>query len=189
LFTGEAKHGFTEGACKIVENGQPCNSSDVCVLKISNPNQGTVADCRDDVDLPYKNMFQNRICCTPTEYCRDGIDNTGDGLVDCASPDCHANTEVGTVPQRCDAPLGVGNNQNTSECVDEENSEPGNVVFRAHCLGPREDDVGFTINSWPTGFHTSYDYPDVSWSYYCNYGETDNPADEPIGYCSSRTMV
>ncbi|MCC7575094.1 hypothetical protein KO361_05890 [Candidatus Woesearchaeota archaeon] len=183
-FNGEAFHGFT-GSCRVVGSGNSCASHEVCVLKISNPDQGSVADCNDEF-LPYFNSFQNRICCAPTEYCRDGIDNTGDGLVDCQSPECHANVLIGTRPQRCDPHLVPGNAQRTLDCVDVENSEPGNVVFFDHCLGPDslyDMDVGFFSNPWPVGFPDTYNYPDVSLAYYCNYGEIDNPDDEPVGRC------
>jgi hypothetical protein len=167
LFEGEAKHGFTEGKCKVVSGGASCASGDVCVLKVSNQDQGTVADCRDAVDLPYQNDFRNRICCTPTEYCRDGIDNTGDNLIDCASPDCHASS-VNPSPQRCDPNPSPGNDQTTEDCVVGHTINPSTGVitpqFSPHCMGPD-----------PT-------FPGAEMPYYCNYGFDDNSSILP-GFC------
>lgn len=112
-----------------------------------------VADC-NNASMPYDNLFEHRICCTPTEYCRDGVDNTGDGLADCQSPDCYG------FASRCD-PDGVpGNNQSTADCVEgfDYDAEGDLVaVYSDHCLN------------------------DVGEPYYCSY-EDDDSSNEP-GIC------
>ncbi|MFP4568353.1 MAG: hypothetical protein ACLFN8_05405, partial [Candidatus Woesearchaeota archaeon] len=154
LFEGEAYHGFGEGKCRLVPSSDSCGSSEVCVLKLSNPNQGSVADCRDGINRPYQNLFQYKICCTPTEICNDGIDNTGDGLVDCASPDCHPSISNFDVPQRCDPhgslPL---NNQTSSDCASVDGD--GNLVYAPHCRNGGD-------------------------SFYCSYGRNDANTE---GFC------
>lgn len=175
-FQSEAFHGFTEGACRVVSGGGSCDASEVCVLKVSNPDQGTVADCTNP-NLPYPNNFQHRICCTPKEYCRDGVDNTGDGLVDCASPDCHPTTRfdvntgttITTPPQQCDPGSYIpGNNQSTSECVIDHEIDANGIItpiFSPHCMGPNPEPLE----------------PDIP--YYCNYGFDDDPLTHSDGFC------
>ena len=169
-FEAGAYHGFTEGDCELRPIGEGCDESDVCVVRMSHHNsddmdageQGVVADCNDD-SKPYDNEFEHVICCTPREYCRDGIDNTGDGLIDCASPDCHATT-VDEVPQRCDPDpdYDPGNNQSTPECV--VGGSPGDPEFSEHC-------------TYSTAVEDDY--------FYCSYGELDDPEEAPggEGYC------
>ncbi len=163
LFYGEANHGFTEGACEIKHVSEGCGD-DVCVLKISDPNQGSVADCNDNTK-PYQNLFQYKICCTPTEYCRDGIDNTGDGLVDCASPDCHPSSLNNDVPQQCDPGSYIpGNNQTTADCVI--GGTPEAPIFSPHCMYSDPND--------PFGTEVPF---------YCNYGYDDDPLTHSDGFC------
>ncbi len=186
-FTTPAYHGFAEGKCRVATGGSSCTAQEVCVLKVSNPDQGTVADC-NDANLPYENTFQNRICCTPTEYCRDGIDNTGDGLIDCASPECHQ-SPVNPEPLRCDPdPSYVpGNQQTTLECVIGHDGDD-NTIYNESCEGPDPDpfvESGWNdINNWPSNFPEKFDYPDVTAPYYCSYGiDDDGSHTEGQGFC------
>jgi hypothetical protein len=134
-FTGNANFGFRSGDCRVIHSSEP-NFNDcgggVCVVRTSNPDQGFIADCNNDF-MPYEHDFQYKICCTPREICNDGIDNTGDGLIDCASPDCHPSTLNFDVPQRCD-PHGSFpvNNQTSEYCASIDGS--GNVVYSPHCM-------------------------------------------------------
>ena len=153
LFNGEAKLGFTD-ACSVKAN---CAADEVCVARISNQDQGHIADCNDNT-MPMPNAFANRICCpTPKEYCRDGIDNNGNGLIDCADPECHPSANNLGVPQECTPDLLTppGNNQTTLDCVSLD--ALGNVVYSPHCL--------YGVNP-----------------FYCSYGEADDPS-VPPGYC------
>ncbi|WP_263840423.1 LamG-like jellyroll fold domain-containing protein [Salinibacter sp.] len=67
-----------------------------------------IADCSQN-NLPGAKSYNGTLCCTVSELCYDGKDNDGDGLVDCADPECHAGTTTGpkldpfgnTEPQVC----------------------------------------------------------------------------------------
>jgi hypothetical protein len=182
LFEGEARHGFTAGDCRIVSGGASCPGGSVCILKLSNSTQGSVADCNNNA-MPYQNNFQNRICCTPKEIFNDGIDNTGDGLIDCASPDCHQ-SPVNPTPMECtpDTSGGLpGNQQNTSECVRGSYKDAlGNDItdYYEHCIGPHPDpfdETGWSdLSNWPSNFPGAFQYPVVNASYYCSYGIDDD---------------
>lgn len=158
VFT-EAKLGFSTNNCRVTPIGGSCLATEVCVLKASsNTTNAHVASCTQE-DRPNINSYRHKICCTPTEYCRDGIDNTGDGLVDCQSPECHA-TFAWEVPQRCDpGDYDPGNNQTTLECVT--GGYPPNPEFSPHC-------------TYTDAFEDKY--------YYCSYGEADDPS-VGEGYC------
>ena len=169
-FTGNANFGFRDGDCRVVHSSDP-NFNDcgggVCVVRTSNPDQGFIADCNNDT-MPYPNNFQYKICCTPREICNDGIDNTGDGLIDCASPDCHPNLALGVAPQQCAPGPFPGNNQSTLECISGTDFDVnGNAVttYHSHCTYTEPGPFG------------------VEEYFYCNYGFFDNSSIEPEGYC------
>jgi hypothetical protein len=47
-----------------------------------------IADC-DQNKLPPSTSYDGTLCCSVKELCYDGKDNDGDGLVDCADPECN----------------------------------------------------------------------------------------------------
>jgi len=159
---GEALHGFAEDKCevKLVADGG-CDPQEVCVLKLSGETNAHVASCSQE-NVPFEHNFGYTLCCTPEEYCRDGIDNTGDGLIDCQSPECHPSLEFNElVPQRCDpGEYDPGNNQTTFDCVT--GGYPPDPEFSAHC--------------------TYTDSLNIDYYYYCSYGEADDPS-VGEGYC------
>ena len=180
--------GFEVGQCRTVSGGDPCNASEVCVFKISDPEQGHIADCNVD-NTPMPNLYQHRLCCTPTEYCRDGRDNTGDGLIDCASPECHP-SPINFEPQQCnpapeDIDAGHVNWQNTSGCVIGNTGFPEyRTIYNSSCIGTNVSDIGFTLDDWPQGFDTDYEFPVLNASYYCSYGINDDGSNTTNqGFC------
>jgi hypothetical protein len=66
-----------------------------------------IADCDQD-NLPADTDYNGTLCCEVKEICTDGIDNDGDGLVDCADPECNADADgpapVASTPQVCHPP-------------------------------------------------------------------------------------
>jgi hypothetical protein len=48
--------------------------------------------------LDFSAPYSFRVCPVPTEICNDGIDNDGDGLTDCADPDCNTPSITSTTP-------------------------------------------------------------------------------------------
>lgn len=170
--SGEAFLGFTEGDCEVVPVTTDCTGRQICVLDVSsNTSNAHVASCSQD-NVPMDHNFQYRICCTPREICNDGIDNTGDGLVDCQSPDCHPSIRNAFTPQQCSpgpsAPE-IDNNQSTSECIVETIIDGAtgvtSAVFSNHCMGPNPDPLEDDI------------------PYYCNYGFLDNSSVHQDGFC------
>ena len=53
----------------------------------------------------------------PAEVCDDGIDNDGDGLVDCEDPDCAGSPEC--IPEICDDALD-NDGDGLTDCEDSE---------------------------------------------------------------------
>ncbi len=122
-FDQPAMLGFSEDSnCKIREDGCGPSPLEVCVVRVGNAEQSHVVDCNKD-NYPIANSFQGHICCEVTEYCRDGIDNTGNDLIDCADPQCHgAEPPRFTEPRRCDIDEevwqeGESFHQDTENCV------------------------------------------------------------------------
>jgi hypothetical protein len=66
-----------------------------------------VADC-DQNALPPATDYNGTLCCEVKEICNDGVDNDGDGLIDCADPECNADADgpapVADNPQVCHPP-------------------------------------------------------------------------------------
>ena len=162
--------GFAGNTCRVTNANEPCAVNEVCVLKASsNTTNAHVASCTQD-NYPHYNNYEHTICCTPTEYCRDGIDNTGDGLIDCQSPDCHPSSANNDVPQQCDPGSYIpGNNQSTAECVIDHEIDANGIItpiFSPHCIYSDPND--------PFGTDVSY---------YCNYGYDDNNETHSDGFC------
>ncbi|MCS3860473.1 hypothetical protein GGP86_000221 [Salinibacter ruber] len=55
-----------------------------------------IADCDQD-KLPPDTDYDGTLCCTVKELCYDGKDNDGDGLVDCADPECNGADHGGSL--------------------------------------------------------------------------------------------
>ena len=142
----------TTGGCKPYNASNPSEPFEVCVFNMNNPNDAHVADC-NDANVPMPNSYSHTLCCEVQEACHDGKDNTLNGYMDCADPQCHAATpEPGicnynaTPDNRTNA-----NNQSTADCV----ANP------SQCEGP--------------GGSTD--------RYYCGYGSYDDPSVEEMGVC------
>ncbi len=189
--SGQALIGFAGDTCRVTDANEPCAVNEICVLKASsNTANAHVASCSQP-DYPHINDYQHKICCTPTEYCRDGEDNTGDGLIDCQSPECHP-SPINMEPQRCDpAPeyleAGFGNFQSTSECVTGYNVSDDSTFYNESCLGVSAEDDGWTgydVDIWPFGFPGNFQYPDLKSPYHCSYGfRDDGSATNNTGFC------
>lgn len=76
-----------------------CNQDtrEVCAFRMSSEDNAHIADCTN-MTQPHINEYDGRLCCEVQEICTDGIDNDGDGLVDCADPECNGATS-GPRPQ------------------------------------------------------------------------------------------
>ena len=192
-FSGEALIGFASDTCRVTSAGGSCEINEVCVLKASSDTENAhVASCIQE-NYPHTNNYQHKICCTPTEYCRDGVDNTGDGLIDCQSPECHA-SPINMEPQRCDpdpdsvyVELGLGNFQSTSFCVTGYNESDDSTFYNESCLGVSAQDDGWTgydADTWPDGFPEEFQYDDLKSPYHCSYGVRDDGTfTNNTGYC------
>lgn len=64
---------------------------------MSSEDNAHIADCTN-MTQPHINEYDGRLCCEVQEICTDGIDNDGDGFVDCADPECNGATS-GPRPQ------------------------------------------------------------------------------------------
>ena len=64
-FRGEAHLGFAGGDCRVIPAGDDC-VFDVCVLRLSNPAQGSVASCDDD-SLSYSKHSATCAPCVVTQ--------------------------------------------------------------------------------------------------------------------------
>lgn len=147
-FTGGVSLGISSDTC--VFQNETCATNQFCVFKTP-PNQGHIADC--NTDSPMIHAFQWNLCCASTvdEICNDGIDNSGNGLIDCADPACQQMDNV--PPQEC-----TGNNQRTEDCVIGINGN--NPVYDPACL----DDLG-------NAFYCSYgDYEENDQGFCCPAG-------------------
>jgi hypothetical protein len=120
--------GINPDTCRIKSTA--CNANEFCVFKTTNNtnNQGHIADCNTP-NTPMPNNYPNRLCCDSEveEICDDGIDNSGNGLIDCADPACHPSPVTLGKAQEC-----TGNNQASDDCVSLDAS--GNPVYSPHCL-------------------------------------------------------
>jgi len=148
-FDNNAKLYFAENECTIKTN---CEPDETCIARISNPEQGHIADCNNN-NMPFQNAFQNKICCKPTEYCQDDIDNTGDGNIDCASPQCHPSDDNLWVPQEC-----TGNNQTSDDCV-----------------------IGLNPINWAPIYNETCVNNVNNQAHYCSYGKNGNEFER--GFC------
>ncbi|MBW6490609.1 MAG: hypothetical protein K0B15_05365 [Lentimicrobium sp.] len=140
-----------------------------------------IADCNTP-NFPFANTFTKQVCCksepiAPTpENCADGVDNNGNGFIDCADPECHPRTYVDPLsgdfvsqsPQQCDPDPIPGNFQTASNCVigyDPSTFEP---IFNDSCVGPDSENPEM--------------FPVVNQSFYCSYGFNDDSSIPP-GFC------
>ncbi len=145
-----------------------CDVGETCLFKLSDPLGGHVADCHN-LNNPMSNLYAYSMCCKLTEICWDGIDNDGDGFIDCADPDCngvHAFPAPATEPQICtnflvDPP--VSSPYTTSGCIIRWDEDTQTTIYDPDCIGQ---------NPNPPLTH-----------YYCGFGMYDDPTDEPTGVC------
>lgn len=107
-FGGVIKLGFGANACSVKSS---CASNEACIFKISDSDNGHIADCSTP-DYPTENSYENKLCCQLVEVCDDNYDNDGDGLIDCADSDCQGNFVSGIPPVEC-----TDNNQTTEFCL------------------------------------------------------------------------
>jgi hypothetical protein len=77
---------------------------------MSNEDNAHIADCSDS-SSPHSNTYGNALCCQVSELCYDGVDNDGDGFVDCADPECNGESSPQNLdpyqesePKKCRAP-------------------------------------------------------------------------------------
>ncbi len=135
--------------------GPGCTGTDVCVFDQSSPTNGHVADCAS------ANGFDWSLCCAPPEDCTNGADDDGDGLFDCADPDC---TPV--MP----AITCTGTPQNSS----------------AYCNGNDCNSSGaYGTGSWCDLNNCSREtLPGFNEFFYCSYGINDTFSPHlPDGHC------
>ncbi|MFB6274461.1 MAG: hypothetical protein ABEL51_16375, partial [Salinibacter sp.] len=97
-------HGIT---CRFSKPGTCGRDAEICAFKMSNKTNAQIADCSNR-SAPQPNTFDGRLCCQVNEVCTNGVDDDGDGLVDCADPACNGASASGalnpfnvTKPQVC----------------------------------------------------------------------------------------
>jgi hypothetical protein len=104
-FPNDEKLGREVVDCNYETNASPgecSDDSDICAFTMSGDQNAHIADCDQD-KLPPSTNYQGTLCCTVKELCYDGKDNDGDGLVDCADPECNganANTNLEPFPDK-----------------------------------------------------------------------------------------
>ncbi len=107
-FSGLIELGFGSNSCSIKSS---CENNESCIFKVSDSDNGHIADCAVD-NHPMTNTFNDYLCCQLKEVCDDGIDNDGNGLIDCADEACWAYPGLSIPPGEC-----TGNNQTTEYCI------------------------------------------------------------------------
>ena len=138
--------------------GVSCSADQACIVQVAGTDNSHVADC-NAADTPMPNSFPDKICCHIQEKCWNGVDDNGDGFIDCADPDCNGQLNP---PQVCgNATEGYGTWQNTSGCVVGYNYTTGTTIYNDSCIGT----------------------PPQNTPYYCGYGKYDDPVQEPTGVC------
>ena len=98
-FPNDEKLGREVVNCNYEAGGTPgdcSNDTDICAFTMSNDQNAHVADC-DQNSLPPSTDYNGTLCCTVKEICTDGKDNDGDGLVDCADPECNEESPGGSL--------------------------------------------------------------------------------------------
>ena len=86
-FAGEET--FGRGISCSFTSGSSCGgAAEVCAFKMSSDDSAHIAECSDNT-TPMNNNFDGRLCCEVKEVCTDGIDNDGDGFIDCADSECN----------------------------------------------------------------------------------------------------
>ncbi|MCS4039327.1 LamG domain-containing protein [Salinibacter ruber] len=90
-FPNDEKLGREVIDCNYETGGTPgqCGADgDICAFTMSGDQNAHIADCDQD-KLPPSTSYKGTLCCSVKELCYDGKDNDGDGLVDCADPECN----------------------------------------------------------------------------------------------------
>ena len=119
-YSGGGCHRWDEGAADWVTSSDILRNS-VCYRSLPSPPTG--------LDYQYK------LVCEAVEICHDSIDNTGDGIVDCASPSCHPSNRNSFTPQLC-----TNNNQTTADCIANPDHCSDNDGNRFYCSYGINDD-------------------------------------------------
>jgi hypothetical protein len=121
-FTGQMMLGFPR-ACTL-KNSCDAMSNEICIFKVctASPScrldasqiyrvdNSPIADC-NTLNTPFDNSYTTKLCCKTGEICSDGIDNDGDGYIDCADSDCHQ-TATNPTPALC-----INSPYNATTCV------------------------------------------------------------------------
>jgi len=159
-FAGSIKLGF-QNSCYLKQTACDNSASEVCVFKVSNSSDSAskwksvadsshIADC-SGAALPNANSYPNYVCCKLSEICTNGIDDDGDGFIDCADQDCN-HYAAGTTPEFC-----TGSIYNSNTCVyvirHDNGVPPPTTVYNINCTG--EPPTNPPVNNM---------------SFYCSYG-------------------
>lgn len=109
-FPNDQQLGNAVSQCKYRPSGGCSRDAALCVFEMANGGNSHVAACNQN-NTPMNNSFNGTLCCKVEEICTDGEDNDGDGLVDCADPECNAalaNSDLNPTgvdtPQVCNPP-------------------------------------------------------------------------------------
>jgi len=90
-FPNDESLGEAPRDCRYDSTGTCGEPAEQCVFRMSNGGNAHVADCSNS-SVPMNNSYSGALCCEISEVCTDGVDNDGDGLVDCADPECNGET-------------------------------------------------------------------------------------------------
>lgn len=144
---GESMYMGFPGACFLKSD---CNLSngEICLFKVCDSvldcrlngsnlysvDNSHIADC-NVANHPFNNSFSKQVCCRFDEICGDGLDNDGDGFIDCADNDC--NDWPDTNPTN--PPFCTGSPYNSSGCVVNYTTNPVTgapiVTYNSSCYG------------------------------------------------------
>jgi|GEM_PF-3035071 len=143
-FAGSIKLGF-QNSCYLKQTACDNSASEVCVFKVSNSSDSVpskwksvadsshIADCTTP-NTPNANSYPNYVCCKLSEICDNGIDDDGDGAIDCADIDCNHADNPTISPEFC-----TGSIYNSSTCayvVRYPNGvPPPTIVYNINCTG------------------------------------------------------
>jgi hypothetical protein len=150
---------------------QSCNlsESEICLFKVSNSSpinpakwrsvadSSHIADC-NFANTPNTNTYPNEVCCKITEICNDGIDNDGDGYIDCADEDCKHFTTPAIPPEFC-----TGSPFTSDVCINvtRVQGQPPVIIVNPLCRGQIPGDPILNPENL---------------SYYCSYGYEEDPS-------------
>lgn len=144
-------------SCRVTSDS--CGEIEHCVFRMSSENNSFVSDCVND-NLPLENSFDLNFCCAIQEVCDDNIDNSGDGLIDCASPTCHPSAFNAGTPQEC-----TGNIQTSDYCLNNPNDCSGPEGLPYYCSYGRQDDPAEQPQGFccPAGEYAEYNSFTNAW--------------------------